>query len=34
LGIQRAHTLIPFTSDLDAITRTLERVANEVLVRI
>jgi len=34
LGIQRAHTLIPFTTDTDEITRTLERVANEVLVKM
>jgi probable F420-dependent oxidoreductase len=34
LGIRRAHTLIPVTTDPDEITRTLERVANDVLARI
>ncbi len=34
LGIHRAHTLIPFTTDLDEITRTLEKIANEVLVKM
>ncbi len=34
LGIQRAHTLIPFTSNRDEITRRLEQVANEVLGKI
>ena len=34
LGIQRAHTLIPVTANLDDITRNLEKVANEVLVKL
>jgi hypothetical protein len=34
LGVQRAHTLIPFTANLDDITRSLERIANEVLAKL
>ncbi|MGO9056639.1 MAG: LLM class F420-dependent oxidoreductase [Candidatus Binataceae bacterium] len=34
LGVQRAHTLIPVTANLDEITRNLERVANDVLVKL
>ena len=34
LGIQRAHTLIRFSADLDSITRTLEQVANDVLIKL
>ena len=34
LGVQRAHTLIPFTANLDDITRSLEKIANEVLAKL
>jgi len=34
LGVQRAHTLIPVTANLDDITRNLEGVANDVLVKL